>query len=88
MLKEVRLLSRPDARSRFFPKGAAMCHCGDYYCAMSPEANTWANAEHDRLIRSDEWVQRFPNEVTRDVYLTAHIRNAAEKRFGKEAMQT
>lgn len=61
-----------------------MCMCGDYYCSLGAEASKWANAEHDRLIVSEEWIKRFSDPVQRDMALANHIWQEALRRFGTE----
>ena len=58
-----------------------MCHCGDYYCVLSHEARLWANAEHDRLINSEEWVKRYPDPVIRDLSLALSLTRQADQLF-------
>jgi len=53
---------------------------------MSPEANAWANDEHDRLICSVEWAARYPSAYQRDGALARELRFAARERFGAQAL--
>lgn len=58
-----------------------MCHCGDHYCDLNPEQNSWANARHTELFLSDEWMKKIPNAVERDIFLKRVVREELEAKF-------
>ena len=63
-----------------------MCHCGDLYCDLRQDARIWANAYHDRLVKSDDEVQLCPNAVAREIHIVSIVRSKVKEKFGSDVM--